>query len=202
MPKINTAYVFDVGLTDQSNTKLLKADPTLASGDVKVSVDEGAFSNLSSLPATTPAAGKNVKVSLTAAEMNGNRIIVLFSDAAGAEWCDLLYVIETSPDDLTISGVADGVWDEPRSSHVTSGSFGEGTVHTSDEREAIADALLTRDMSDVTGEASRSPINALRFNRNKFVVDGNILTVYKEDDTTVAWTANLAGITDFDVDPS
>ena len=42
-PKRATAYKFYVGLTDQANTKLLKANPTLAAGDVKVSKDGGAF---------------------------------------------------------------------------------------------------------------------------------------------------------------
>ena len=44
--KKNTAYKFYVGLIDQSNTKLLKANPTIASGDFKVSTDGGAFANL------------------------------------------------------------------------------------------------------------------------------------------------------------
>lgn len=52
-----------------------------------------------------------------------------------------------------------------------------------------ADAYLKRDMAAVTGEASRSPLNALRFSRNKFTVIDDVLTVYKEDDTTIAWTA-------------
>lgn len=56
-----------------------------------------------------------------------------------------------------------------------------------------ADALLKRDMSAVTGEASRSPLNALRFIRNKFsttVTPGSV-TVYKEDDVTEAYTKSL-----------
>ncbi len=52
-----------------------------------------------------------------------------------------------------------------------------------------ADAYLKRDMSAVTGEAARSPLNAHRFQRNRWQIAGGILTVYKEDDTSVAWTA-------------
>lgn len=172
MPKINTAYVFDVGLTSQADTKLLQANPTLATGDVKVSIDEGAFANLATLPTVTPASGRNVKVSLSAAEMNGSRISVQFVDAAGAEWCDLLYAIETSVEDLTPTTIADG--------------------------------LLNRDMDAVTVTNSRSPINALRFNRNKFTVVGTTLTVYEEDDTTVAWTATMSGsaATSLGLDPA
>ena len=52
-----------------------------------------------------------------------------------------------------------------------------------------ADALLKRDMSAVTGEAARSPLNALRFLRNKFSIAAGTLTVTKEDDATTAWSA-------------
>jgi len=53
----------------------------------------------------------------------------------------------------------------------------------------FADALLKRDMSAITGEAARSPINSLRLLRNKASVAAGTLTVTKEDDSTSAWTA-------------
>jgi len=53
------------------------------------------------------------------------------------------------------------------------------------------DALLTRNLASVTGEAARSVLNALRFLRNKWGISGGTLTVYKEDDTTSAWTSSL-----------
>lgn len=52
-----------------------------------------------------------------------------------------------------------------------------------------ADALLARDMGAVTGEAARSPLNALRFLRNRWSMSGTTLTVMEEDDATAAWTA-------------
>ncbi len=61
----------------------------------------------------------------------------------------------------------------------------------SGERINIADALLKRDMSSVTGEASRSLLNCLRFLRNKWSTSASTLTVTKEDDTTSAWTATV-----------
>ena len=54
-----------------------------------------------------------------------------------------------------------------------------------------ADALLDRDMDAVSDTNSRTPLNALRFLRNKWSVAGTTLTVTKEDDTTSAWTATL-----------
>jgi hypothetical protein len=54
---------------------------------------------------------------------------------------------------------------------------------------SIADAILKRDMSAISGEASRSLLNAIRFLRNKWNLSSGTLTVTKEDDSTSAWTA-------------
>jgi hypothetical protein len=56
---------------------------------------------------------------------------------------------------------------------------------------ANADALLKRDLSVVSGEASRSVLNALRFLRNKWTIAAGTLTVTKEDDATTAWTGSV-----------
>ena len=95
-PKRATAYKFYVGLVDQSNTKLLKANPTLAAGDVKVSKDGGAFANLTTLPSANPASGAAIMVDLSGTEMTADNVVVQFIDAAGAEWCDVLVNIQTT----------------------------------------------------------------------------------------------------------
>jgi len=103
-PKKNTAFRFYVSLTSQADTKSFQSNPTLASGDVKVSIDGGAFANITTLPSASPASSKVLQVDLSTSEMNGDNIVVLFSDAAGAEWCDLNISIQTSTnqiDDLT-----------------------------------------------------------------------------------------------------
>lgn len=76
---------------------------------------------------------------------------------------------------------------------VTAGTVSDKTGYaiTSSEHTNIADALLKRDMSAVSGESARSPLNAFRFLRNKWTASGGTLTVYKEDDTTSAWTSAL-----------
>lgn len=56
----------------------------------------------------------------------------------------------------------------------------------------IADALLKRDFSAVSGESARSALNALRFLRNKWSIAGTTLTVTEEDDSTTAWTAAMS----------
>ena len=97
-------------LVSQADTKLFQSNPTLAAGDFKISIDGGAFANLATLPTVTPASGKAVKFSFSAAEMTGDNIIVMASDAAGAEWCDQMWCLQTTArqiDDLaypTVSG--------------------------------------------------------------------------------------------------
>jgi hypothetical protein len=95
-PKKNTEFIFSVGLISQANSNILQVAPTLAGGDVKVSIDNGTLNNLTTLPVVTPPASKIVKVTLSAAEMNGDNISVVFSDAAGAEWADQHILIQTT----------------------------------------------------------------------------------------------------------
>lgn len=64
----------------------------------------------------------------------------------------------------------------------------DGVVISAATADQIADALLNRDMSAVTVTNTRSPINALRFLRNRWAISGTTLTVYQEDDSTSAWT--------------
>ena len=108
-PKKAAAFVFHVGLESQAAAGTLQANPTLAAGDAIVSIDDGPFNNLATLPVVDPAAGKTVKVSLSVGEMNGDNIIVILSDAAGAEWYDLHINIQTTAqqidDVVTSAGV-------------------------------------------------------------------------------------------------
>jgi hypothetical protein len=94
-PIKNSAFTFFASLISQADTDIFQVNPTLAAGDAKVSIDGGALNNLATLPVVTPAGSKIVKVDLSAAEMNGDEIIVIFSDVAGAEWQDVIFVIYT-----------------------------------------------------------------------------------------------------------
>lgn len=93
--KKNTAFTFYVALTSQASRPQFQANPTLAAGDVKVAIDDGALNDLATLPDAQPDGSKVVRVQLSQAEMNGDTIQVLFSDAAGAEWDDLFVEIVT-----------------------------------------------------------------------------------------------------------
>jgi hypothetical protein len=109
-PKKNTAFVFHLSLISQANTKVMQANPTLAAGDFKIAIDDGAPANFATLPVVDADFTKRVKVELSAAEMNGDNITLICSDAAGAEWCDLVINLQTVArqiDDLaypTVSG--------------------------------------------------------------------------------------------------
>ena len=113
-PKKGVAFSFTTALTDQSDTKLLKANPTLATADCQVSKDYGAFANLATLPDAEPDAGYAIRVQLSATEMDADVVTVLFHDTSGAEWCDQVITIltdtatigeiEAQTDDIGASG--------------------------------------------------------------------------------------------------
>ena len=148
-PKKNMAFKFYVGLIDQSNTKLFKANPTIASGDFKVSTDGGAFANLTTLPSANPASGRAVMIDLSASEMNGDNVVVQCVDASGAEWCDLIVNLSTVArqiDDLAYPATsgrsmvvdASGLVD---ANMVKMGPTGSGTAQTA--RDVGANVLIS-----------------------------------------------------------
>ena len=146
-----SGYIFYVGLISQASTKSLQGSATLAAGDVKVSIDGAALNNLGTLPVVTPAASKSIKVTLSQAEINGDNITVLFVDAAGAEWCDLLVNIQTVPrrfDDLAYPATsgrsmvvdAAGLVD---ANVVKLGPTGSGTAQTARDVGGNVDVVLS-----------------------------------------------------------
>lgn len=107
-PIYGVEYIFYVSLVAQSNTKIFQANPTLASGDVTISKDGGTAANLGTLPTVTPASGKRVKVTLSATEMQCSNATVVFSDASGAEWCDLAVNVQPMLGPLAIGTCTTG----------------------------------------------------------------------------------------------
>jgi hypothetical protein len=103
-PKYATAFIIYLGLESVATAGAFQANPTLASGDFKSYADGVLTGNLATLPTVTPAAGKMVKFSLSAAEMTGDNITVVCSDASGGEWKDMIFTLQTVArqiDDLT-----------------------------------------------------------------------------------------------------
>lgn len=95
-PQKGVEYITYINLTQQANTCLFKSNPTLASGDITITTDGNAVTNLDTLPDVDPDASFFVKVTVSATEMNGDNIAIVFHDAAGDEWCDLGINIQTS----------------------------------------------------------------------------------------------------------
>ena len=84
-------------LTDMANPGSFKSSPTIAAGDFKISKDGGAFANLNTLPAVTPAAGVAVEFILSATEMTADYIIVVAIDqTTPKEWADYSFSIVTT----------------------------------------------------------------------------------------------------------
>lgn len=104
-PIKNQSFTKNISLNSQANIAIFQINPTLATGDVKVSIDNGDFNNITTLPTIEPAGSDVVKVVLTSGEMNGDRITVRFADVSGAEWFPLKLEIdtETTPDVNVIS---------------------------------------------------------------------------------------------------
>ena len=88
----------------------------------------------------------------------------------------------------------------------TASQAGDAMALTAGERNSVADAILKRDWTAVSGEASRSVLNALRWLRNKWTISAGTLTVTKEDDTATAWSGPVTSTAGADpvtgVDPS
>lgn len=96
-PTKNEDFEFDVCLEDYNNGGLFKSNPTLASGDVKISKDNGALANITTLPSVNPASSKLVDVALTSTEMNADKVTIIFSDQTNPpEWCDYAVTILTT----------------------------------------------------------------------------------------------------------
>ena len=75
----------------------VKASPTIAAGDFQVAIDGGAFANLTTLPSVSPAAGRAVLLTLSAAEMTGDVISIQCVDqTVPPEWADYCFSIPTT----------------------------------------------------------------------------------------------------------
>lgn len=123
-----------------------------------------------------------------------------FTEIKGATWAagtDTLEAIRDRGDAAwTTASVAGLSTFDPTTDTVTVDTNNDKTGYalTSGERTSIADALLDRDMSsgaDSGSESVRTVRQALRPNRNKSSIAGGTLTVYKEDDSTASWTADV-----------
>jgi hypothetical protein len=126
--KKNAAFILYIAVIDTAARPAFRANPTIAAGDFQVSIDGGAYNNLTTLPVVTPAASISIMISLSAAEMNGNRITVKCIDAAGAEWDSEFIIIRP----ISLDNIADAVHDEDMSGHKVAGTNGalQNTIYS------------------------------------------------------------------------
>lgn len=93
IPLPGETFTFSVPLVSQASNHIFQAAPTIAAGDFKRSINNGAFANMDNLPTVSPAAGKLVQIVVSASETTaageGGTIDIVGSDAAGAEWDDI-----------------------------------------------------------------------------------------------------------------
>jgi hypothetical protein len=96
-PVKNEDFVIYVALQDAADPKSFKSNPTLASGDFKVSKDGGSLTNLATTPSVVPSSSVCVKIELTATEMNADSVVIVGIDQTTTkEWADFFLSIPTT----------------------------------------------------------------------------------------------------------
>jgi len=107
----------------------------------------------------------------------------------------------TGLNDLDAAGIAAATWNAATATYGSAGSYGllletnlDAPVSgaTAPTAVEVADTILDRNLATGVDSGSatiRTVRQALRLNRNKTTVIGGTLTVTKEDDATVSWTA-------------
>lgn len=92
--------------------------------------------------------------------------------------------------DGEVGDIPSNVWEELKVNHTTAGTFGAKL-----QDNVMADELLAREIGSGSGAGAineRTVRSALRGLRNKTTVINNEMTVYKEDDTSTAWSATVS----------
>ena len=163
-----------IASTQKVDLETIKTNPVVNAGTVT-------FPTTATLASTTNITAGTITTATNLTTNNDKTGYALSSAGVQAIWDALTSALTTvgSVGKLLVANI-----DATISSRLASASY--TTPPTATEN---ADALLNRDMSAVTVTNARSPINALRWLRNKWTNSGGTLTVYKEDDTTTAWTA-------------
>jgi hypothetical protein len=93
-PVKGSAFTTEIALVSQADTDIFITSATLAAGDVVVYKDGVLDGNIDALPTEIGTSGV-LSVTLSAAEMSADRVVVKFCDASGSQWQDALLVIHT-----------------------------------------------------------------------------------------------------------
>lgn len=198
--KKGAAYETVLPLTSQADTDIFQVNPTIATGDAKVSIDGGALTNLTTTP-TVVGTSQMVKINLSASETNGDYIFVLLHDASGDEWCDLAlcwHTVTNQFDDLstasavtTVDTVVDGI------KAVTDNLPDSGALSSLATASALATAQT--DLDTLTGSdgatlATSQPNYAPATSAALATVDGNVDAIKAKTDNLPAAPAAVGDI--------
>lgn len=147
------AWTLYTAVTSQANTKIHQDNPTLAVGDVKISKDGGALANVETLPVPIGTSAI-LALSLSAAEMTADVVVVQLRDVAGDEWCDNVFSFNTyeSVDVSTFDPELDGVVVSENSDKT--GYYLQDTPPTAD--------LIVASLFDTSIESNMTFVQALR----------------------------------------
>lgn len=96
-PVRNSAWITYVAVEDMNTPGSFKANPTISSGDFKVSKDDGALANLATLPSVSPAGSIWIKLELSATEMDADNVKIQWIDQTSPkEWSDSALTVITT----------------------------------------------------------------------------------------------------------
>uniref|UniRef100_A0A6M3KPM4 Uncharacterized protein n=1 Tax=viral metagenome TaxID=1070528 RepID=A0A6M3KPM4_9ZZZZ len=211
-PKRGVAFSFEVSLGSQTDTDIFQTSVTLAAGDVVVYKDGALDGNIDALPVEIGTSGV-LTVSLSADEMNADRVLVLFHDAADDEWQDAVVTIHTVTtsqiDDLATASAlttvdanvdsiladtgTDGVVlanDAITAAKIAADAIGSSELAATAAQE-IADAILVRGVSNVEDSADATSLAALILGAFESVISGSTWTIYKTDHSTTFTTRTV-----------
>lgn len=180
-PKRGEAYTLYFSVTDQANTNVFRANPTIAAGDFQYSRDGGAtFNNPATLPSAVAGNNRVVQAPLSALEMTptvGDKILFWGHDQVGAEWQD--YGEELTTVAAPLDEMAMAVW-----SYATRTLTGFGTL--------VADIVAAILASSLVGDIVTALMAVAPVARAVRAVD---LEMYRGDTWTqpVARLGNIAG---------
>jgi len=149
-PIKGVAYEFPpVALTDVLDPQFFLVDPDIQAGDFQISKDFGSPVNLDTLPEVV-ASGSLVKIVLSAAEMNADKISVLGKDTEEEqEWGDINMTIDVpTGSSETAVDILEG---DRIESSVKYRIFKKGTNEVLVEKD-IAGSLLRSDITITTNE--------------------------------------------------
>lgn len=185
--KQSTSITIRIGpFLDEDDGKTVETGLTISQADIRLSKNGGAFAQSNDTGGATHDESGWYYLTLDATDINtlGRLLVNIHESGALPVWREFMVL----PANVYNSLVAGSDYLDVEVATIVASAA-----------NTIADALLKRDWTSVTGEAARSVLNALRFLRNKWSISGTTLTVTKEDDSTPAWTGTVT--TDAAADP-